>query len=125
MTAGAGFGRDHGRDIGVGALDTLTLAGHGRIFCHHMAVVAGDTGMAHAAGFPTLHDTGHLFSMAFDAAQGLLGEASRSEEHTSELQSHSFISYAVFCLKKKKSITYPHLLRLLSTLTYVHRHTPY
>ena len=28
----------------------------------------------------------------------------RSEEHTSELQSHSFISYAVFCLKKKKII---------------------
>ena len=27
--------------------------------------------------------------------------AERSEEHTSELQSHSFISYAVFCLKKK------------------------
>src|SRR6056300_85807 len=26
---------------------------------------------------------------------------SRSEEHTSELQSHSEISYAVFCLKKK------------------------
>ena len=29
-------------------------------------------------------------------------ELARSEEHTSELQSHSFISYAVFCLKKKK-----------------------
>ena len=29
-------------------------------------------------------------------------EKKRSEEHTSELQSHSFISYAVFCLKKKK-----------------------
>ena len=26
----------------------------------------------------------------------------RSEEHTSELQSHCVISYAVFCLKKKK-----------------------
>ena len=26
----------------------------------------------------------------------------RSEEHTSELQSHSFISYAVVCLKKKR-----------------------
>ena len=26
----------------------------------------------------------------------------RSEEHTSELQSHAPISYAVFCLKKKK-----------------------
>ena len=29
------------------------------------------------------------------------GDDVRSEEHTSELQSHSFISYAVFCLKKK------------------------
>ena len=29
----------------------------------------------------------------------------RSEEHTSELQSHSFISYAVFCLKKKNKKT--------------------
>src|SRR5881409_2000320 len=28
--------------------------------------------------------------------------SSRSEEHTSELQSQSHISYAVFCLKKKK-----------------------
>src|SRR5213080_5182008 len=27
----------------------------------------------------------------------------RSEEHTSELQSHSGNSYAVFCLKKKKN----------------------
>ena len=27
----------------------------------------------------------------------------RSEEHTSELQSHSFISYAVCCLKKKNT----------------------
>src|SRR3546814_6139836 len=30
----------------------------------------------------------------------------RSEEHTSELQSLMRISYAVFCLKKKKKITY-------------------
>src|SRR5213596_4064313 len=29
--------------------------------------------------------------------------ARRSEEHTSELQSHGLISYAVFCLKKKKN----------------------
>ena len=32
-------------------------------------------------------------------------EAGRSEEHTSELQSQSTISYAVFCLKKKKKQT--------------------
>src|SRR3546814_5773283 len=31
-----------------------------------------------------------------------LGGSSRSEEHTSELQSLMRISYAVFCLKKKK-----------------------
>src|SRR3546814_1516046 len=32
----------------------------------------------------------------------LAGEGLRSEEHTSELQSLMRISYAVFCLKKKK-----------------------
>ena len=36
------------------------------------------------------------------SVHGVCG-AWRSEEHTSELQSHSFISYAVFCLKKKKN----------------------
>src|SRR3546814_1319228 len=33
-------------------------------------------------------------------------KALRSEEHTSELQSLMRISYAVFCLKKKKHIIY-------------------
>src|SRR3546814_7438768 len=33
------------------------------------------------------------------------GRASRSEEHTSELQSLMRLSYAVFCLKKKKKQT--------------------
>src|SRR3546814_9104327 len=32
-----------------------------------------------------------------------IGKNTRSEEHTSELQSLMRISYAVFCLKKKKS----------------------
>src|SRR3546814_6930254 len=35
---------------------------------------------------------------------GLLHLIGRSEEHTSELQSLMRISYAVFCLKKKKNI---------------------
>src|SRR3546814_2381136 len=34
------------------------------------------------------------------------GKISRSEEHTSELQSLMRISYAVFCLKKKKKSHY-------------------
>src|SRR3546814_9615101 len=45
------------------------------------------------------------------AEQGKYGHASppargRSEEHTSELQSLMRISYAVFCLKKKKTYDY-------------------
>src|SRR3546814_8999761 len=39
------------------------------------------------------------------AAHALLAILDRSEEHTSELQSLMRISYAVFCLKKKKSDT--------------------
>src|SRR3546814_3489330 len=34
----------------------------------------------------------------------------RSEEHTSELQSLMRISYAVFCLKKKKILTHQHIV---------------
>src|SRR3546814_1534812 len=37
---------------------------------------------------------------------GLAGRLERSEEHTSELQSLMRISYAVFCLKKKKQKKY-------------------
>src|SRR3546814_1879050 len=42
---------------------------------------------------------------ALPAIEGLLQAAQRSEEHTSELQSLMRISYAVFCLKKKKKHT--------------------
>src|SRR3546814_1086626 len=42
-------------------------------------------------------------------AQGVgAGAQSRSEEHTSELQSLMRISYAVFCLKKKKNTNNNH-----------------
>src|SRR3546814_3968331 len=46
-----------------------------------------------------------ILSLATSAsvAPDALATASRSEEHTSELQSLMLISYAVFCLKKKKS----------------------
>src|SRR3546814_1904907 len=37
-------------------------------------------------------------------ARAALSEVWRSEEHTSELQSLMRISYAVFCLKKKKKL---------------------
>src|SRR3546814_7413009 len=43
-----------------------------------------------------VRDVGHVGEVDRDIA--------RSEEHTSELQSLMRISYAVFCLKKKKNI---------------------
>src|SRR3546814_3941340 len=39
---------------------------------------------------------------ASEISAGRVEDATRSEEHTSELQSLMRISYAVFCLKKKK-----------------------
>src|SRR3546814_4822513 len=42
----------------------------------------------------------HLYSRPAAAVGAIVG---RSEEHTSELQSLMRISYAVFCLKKKKT----------------------
>src|SRR3546814_1814682 len=42
-----------------------------------------------------------------------LGDVTRSEEHTSELQSLMRISYAVFCLKKKKNDQIAYTIMLL------------
>src|SRR3546814_4538068 len=48
----------------------------------------------------------HPSGPALDAQAGALQDAiARSEEHTSELQSLMRISYAVFCLKKKNTMT--------------------
>src|SRR3546814_2899508 len=54
-----------------------------------------------------------LHAIAHNIRRGhaLRHAAARSEEHTSELQSLMRISYAVFCLKKKKNttkVTLPH-----------------
>ena len=46
-------------------------------------------------------DEKHLIPNGFDYS-AVSGLSARSEEHTSELQSPVPISYAVFCLKKKK-----------------------
>src|SRR3546814_10132670 len=52
-------------------------------------------------GFELLHRFGVLVALGDHQGSTRLGE--RSEEHTSELQSLMRISYAVFCLKKKKN----------------------
>src|SRR3546814_4961050 len=56
--------------------------------------------------------------------------ASRSEEHTSELQSLMRISYAVFCLKKKtqpatKSVSEPSPIYSRANKVHIHNHPPH
>src|SRR5216110_4069022 len=53
----------------------------------------------------SLHDALPISCCLLLRGSGPVGrgrECRRSEEHTSELQSRELISYAVFCLKKKK-----------------------
>src|SRR3546814_3923694 len=63
---------------------------------------------------PSINCCGATASMALPSAEKSCRErppaispsrCSRSEEHTSELQSLMRISYAVFCLKKKNQLT--------------------
>src|SRR3546814_1772661 len=55
--------------------------------------------------FQTIKDVGHrcLTKLEGRGNDAWRSFAARSEEHTSELQSLMRISYAVFCLKKKKN----------------------
>src|SRR3546814_2638916 len=58
---------------------------------------------AEAEQLGLIADTGQAGPAGVRAGHGLVGvDPQRSEEHTSELQSLMRISYAVFCLKKKK-----------------------
>src|SRR3546814_9009332 len=98
------------------AVIALFAIGHG--FAHGSEMGAGASAYPFAGGFliatALLHGLGLLVSRwATGAAQRRVGRATglvvlvaaatmtRSEEHTSELQSLMRISYAVFCLKKK------------------------
>src|SRR3546814_2527023 len=74
------------------------------------AVTAGATlacglnvpgGVGHFRVLQIIRDSGGAAVAVSEA--DTTAELSRSEEHTSELQSLMRISYAVFCLKKKKT----------------------
>src|SRR3546814_5160449 len=82
---------EHAVDVGVAVFGAETL--------HRLERLVDD----HAVG----HVDAVLQFISRDAQHGTLDlvdflDAARSEEHTSELQSLMRISYAVFCLKKKK-----------------------
>src|SRR3546814_1357591 len=71
-------------------------------------VLPADFARVMEAALAVAERSGGVFDPAIGAQVNLWGhgpeprQAPRSEEHTSELQSLMRISYAVFCLKKKK-----------------------
>src|SRR3546814_2103247 len=70
-----------------------------------VAAWAAEYGVVHAFGIEGTGSYGAGLTRAL-TGMGLrvieVGRVNRSEEHTSELQSLMRLSYAVFCLKKKK-----------------------
>src|SRR3546814_9741960 len=96
--------RRHAVDVGDDAarvVDRQDRRGLGAIFGHARAhslgiVVGAALELVAAADVARVRDLRQLVAIV------IAGAAFRSEEHTSELQSLMRISYAVFCLKKKK-----------------------
>src|SRR3546814_1307456 len=64
---------------------------------------AGALGLAGGTCGDQGHGRGAAQRLALDLVRRAPDRAHRSEEHTSELQSLMRISYAVFCLQKKKT----------------------
>src|SRR3546814_19062264 len=87
------FRSDH--HVGRQAILKAAIRGHRHPGGHHHghAIARQDARAQPAFGRPALD---HRLPVAPGAGE-------RSEEHTSELQSLMRISYAVFCLKKKKT----------------------
>src|SRR3546814_2013922 len=76
------------------------LAGFGRYGIPFNAVYG--PGAPQGLALPEILTRDAVLTALEQAAGGTATSARRSEEHTSELQSLMRISYAVFCLKKKK-----------------------
>src|SRR3546814_6053562 len=107
------LGADHDRHRAVAVLDPLDDLVE-RLVVHDLDVQGLDVGVLGGSGGGPCHteadddDGGHGDDSSADRRHGCSCTGAtrsvtrRSEEHTSELQSLMRISYAVFCLKKKK-----------------------
>src|SRR3546814_10266784 len=85
---------------GRAAVEAIAARVAGHLGCQPSDVFVSSTGVI---GVPLPIDKAEAgLDAAFAAPPCGWEEAARSEEHTSELQSLMRISYAVFCLKKKK-----------------------
>src|SRR3546814_1809466 len=71
--------------------------------CHRARSACHNAGGEHVDITPATMNDREELSFANCIARRQAFDRQRSEEHTSELQSLIRISYAVFCLKKKKN----------------------
>src|SRR3546814_10880928 len=105
-------------DLAAKAADAAAAGEHAADPAEQAAIAAGRP----SRGIATEEAAQHISqaSLSIEAAQSIWSRrvfkacpggrrhaASRSEEHTSELQSLMRRSYAVFCLKNKKKIKHP------------------
>src|SRR3546814_1664677 len=86
--------------VEVHAFDREIGAGFGIAFAPHRDFGGGAAHIIERADLGA--DRPDVEGARHGSCPSLAGSAIRSEEHTSELQSLMRISYAVFCLKKKK-----------------------
>src|SRR3546814_6609598 len=98
--------QDEGRDLGRAVVLALGLdPGIGVVLddlVRHQPHVLLGHGIVEAPADEALDGEEGVLGIGHRLALGRLADETRSEEHTSELQSLMRISYAVFCLKKKK-----------------------
>src|SRR3546814_9325430 len=86
---------------------------YGDIITDLAAPITGGIGLAASGNVSPVRTAPSMFEPVHGSAPDIAGQQKadptaailRSEEHTSELQSLMRISYAVFCLKKKKNKT--------------------
>src|SRR3546814_9006394 len=98
--------------VGGGAVAAQAGRGHRRARRQHGGDEGGGERLGQGASVHCVHSTVSGRTMTIRARPAAAWRAEprcacgwrRSEEHTSELQSLMRISYAVFCLKKKKTI---------------------
>src|SRR3546814_6751806 len=83
-------------DLAARAIERTNPEGLGMARIARVAIL----GLVVAMGLRAMGVADDIVNLAFGLVLGAV--AVRSEEHTSELQSLMRISYAVFCLKKKK-----------------------
>src|SRR3546814_6752252 len=91
-------GRDAKRDLRAGGLSGIHPTREGDIYISAHSSHFWQA-LCELVGLPELAEDPRYDTLAKRADRA---EELRSEEHTSELQSLMRISYAVFCLKKKK-----------------------